>query len=626
MFKLSQSLFTAAILTASLTTAPLPARAAQFSAQFSGSVVDAHGAPIEGVLISFSAGETSSRYTKTVYSAADGHFRTGALLADGPFRVRTRRIGWKEIDRREVEPGAYVALVLERETDPVAVASQLPANRWYGLVLDRIDDEVKREQFVRQCTYCHQQGSWATRVQRSDVEWQKVLSLMARMGGGISAELSAELPALLNAAYDPATAVPLLTANMNEPSFSPPPPAAVTQASVEEWVLGSAASMQHDLAVHPNGRVYSVDMTQDKLYELDPAVLGGARRSWVIPHGDLPLGGVFGGLNSPTTPSSNAYVGPHSLQMGSDGSIWITLALGNQLARFDLATETWSVHPLEEGFYPHTLRIDARGRVWYTIAASNHVGVYDPTSGEHRWIRVPAPSLGQAIASRLIGPMLWLAKRIDISGAAAGEGSANSPVPYGIDVSPNGDIWFSQLNSHKIGRIDPDTFDVEMVDTPFTAPRRLRFDSKGGLWIPGFSSGLVSRFDPDTRDFESWTIPIEPIGTETPYALNIDSDDVVWICGTNSDSLIRFDPVAEDFTVYPLPTRVTYTREIDFDSAGRVWTSNSNAPTWQIEGGVPRVLRLDPAAFATAGKRSVGRHTPNPVEDVALLNLAAGAE
>jgi streptogramin lyase len=72
--------------------------------------------------------------------------------------------------------------------------------------------------------------------------------------------------------------------------------------------------------------------------------------------------------------------------------------------------------------------------------------------------------------------------------------------------------------------------------------------------------------------------------------------DTVWICGTNSDTLIRLRPTAAgpEFTVYPLPTRVTYTREIDFDAEGRVWTSNSNAPTWQIEGGFPRVLRLDP--------------------------------
>jgi len=60
--------------------------------------------------------------------------------------------------------------------------------------------------------------------------------------------------------------------------------------------------------------------------------------------------------------------------------------------------------------------------------------------------------------------------------------------------------------------------------------------------------------------------------------------------------MIRFEPEREAFTVYPLPTRVTYTREVDFDSEGRVWTSNSNGPTWQIEGGVPKVLRIDPDA------------------------------
>jgi lysophospholipase L1-like esterase len=147
-------------------------------------------------------------------------------------------------------------------------------------------------------------------------------------------------------------------------------------------------------------------------------------------------------------------------------------------------------------------------------------------------------------------------------------------------------------------RVDPDDFGVEMIDTPFSAPRRLRFDLGGKLWIPGFSSGLVSRFDPETREFDSWMLPIEPLGSETPYALNVSPrTGSVWICGTNSDSLIRFDPSTEKFTVFPLPTRVTYTREIDFDSEGRVWSSNSNLPAWQIEGGQPRVLRLDPEAL-----------------------------
>jgi streptogramin lyase len=590
------------LATATLILLGPAAESAEAGVRVSGRVTDPAGDPIEGAMVSFSHGDPA--HHTTVFTGPDGSYRTLDLALEGPVRLRVRRIGWKDRESDAGELGAGPALrsldlVLERETDPGSVAAQLPANRWYALLLERIEDPTQREELVRQCTYCHQQGNWSTRMLRPEEQWDKVLSLMARMGAGLSPELRAQIPALFSAAYDPETAVPRLTAGMHEADFAPPPAAEVRSAVIEEWVLGHPASMQHDLVVAPGGLVYSVDMMQDQLYRLDPSVPGGQRTSFDIPQGDLPLGGVFGFTNSPTAPNANAHVGPHSLQVGPDGAIWITLALGNQLARFDPQHETWSIFPLEEGFYPHTLRIDQRGRVWYTIAASNHVGMHDPTTGEHRWIRLPAPTWGQAISSRMLPFFLWLAKHIDLSDSvSAGEG-ISAPIPYGIDIAPNGDVWFSQLNANRIGRIDPESYDVEIVETPFTAPRRLRFDSQGKLWIPGFSSGLISRFDPETHEFESWPIPIEPLGSDTPYALNVHHpDDSVWICGTNSDTLIRFTPRDEQFTIYPLPTRVTYTREIDFDEQGRVWTSNSNMPTWQIEGAQPRVLRLDPDALA----------------------------
>jgi streptogramin lyase len=557
-------------------------------------VVDEAGAPIVGVMVTLRRGEP--RHDITVFSDAEGRFALPGVEPGEAHVLRARRIGWRDLRLvreagESVEPGD---LVLVRETDPAALAEQLPANRWYGLLLDQVVDPVQREELVRQCTYCHQQGNAATRRERDAEEWEKVLSLMARMGGVLSPELRAQLPELFSAAYRAEHAVPVLTARMHEPDFAPPPNERVRRATVEEWELGHRASMQHDLAVHPDGRIYSVDMTQDNLYRLDPR--DGTRDDFPLPDSGLPLGGVFGGASGPMPPNANAHVGPHSLQIAPDGSIWVTLALGNQLGRFDPDNDTWELHPLEEGIYPHTLRFDARGRIWYTMAVSNHVGMLDPTTGEQRTIRLPTRTWSQAFALRMIPVALWLGRTFDLSGMAAGEGGGLTlPVPYGIDVAPDGSIWFSQLNEHRIGRIDPESFEVEMFDTPFTAPRRLRFDSKGGLWIPGFSSGLVSRFDPTTRVFESYVLPIEPIGSATPYALNVDrTTDTVWICGTNSDTLIRFEPEAKRFTVYPLPTRVTYTREIDFDAAGRVWTSNSNLPVWQIEGGFPRVLRLDP--------------------------------
>ncbi len=587
---------------------PLPVRAAE--RMIRGHVKDSDGSPVAGAMVSLRQG--TPFHDRTVFTDRAGAYET--VIDDGePFSARVRRIGWRDLERPDLprlpgEAPMTLDFTLERETDRQAVAAQLPSNRWLNLLLAEFEDPVQREEFVRQCTYCHQQGSAATRKLRDDQEWDKVLSLMARMGGGLSPGLRDRIPALWRAAYTPDRAVPALVGegpidDTRIERLAPTPPPQVLRAVVDEWALGHVASMQHDLAVHPDGRVYSVDMMQDELYRFDPET--GKRDAFPIPHGELPLGGVFGAAGGPLPPYANAHVGPHSLQVSPDGDIWMTLALGSQLARFDTDEEDWEIIELEEGIYPHTLRFDRKGRIWYTMAISNHVGLLDPETGEQKTIRLPTTSFRQTLAVRAIPIGLWLSRFFDLSGLATGEGGGATtriPVPYGIDVAPNGDIWFSQLNEHRIGRIDPETLAVEMIETPFSAPRRLRFDSKGRLWIPGFSSSLVSRFDPKTRSFESHPIPIEPLGTETPYALNVQPEtDDVWICGTNSDSLIRFDPKAETFTVYPLPTRVTYTREIDFDSRGRVWASNSNLPAWQIEGGMPRVIRLDPVLPSPMG-------------------------
>lgn len=567
------------------------------AAGFEGRVMSDQGIPVVGAMVTVRFG--SPFQERTVFSAEDGRYQVGGLPDMTGLIIRVRRIGWHDIRLHdqftENEHNVELDFTMLRHTDAAKVAAQLPANHWFALVLEQLTDEYEREQLVRQCTYCHQQGSEATRLRRDPEEWQKILSLMARMGGGLDMEFRKKIPELFNTAYDPKTAIPKLTRGFDQPGFSPPPNAEVRKAIIDEYQLGGRSSMQHDMIVHPDGSIYSVDMTTDTLFRLDPSVPGGARESYHIPSNDVPLGGA---LASGALPSNTQMrVGPHSLQVGADGALWITLAVGNKLAKFDTVEKSFTIEDLPGGIYPHTLRIDDRGRIWYTIAVSNHVGMFDPATGQHEIIRVPARSFAEEVTLRLLPVMIWLGQWIDFD-QSTGEGSS-LPVPYGIDIAPDGGIWFSQLNAHRIGHIDPDTFEIKMIDTPFTAPRRMRFDSKGNLWIPGFSSNLISRFNIKTGEFKHFEIPVAPLGSETPYALNVDlTTDDIWICGTNSDSLIRYQQEADRFTIYPLPTQVTYTRDIDFAADGSVWTSNSNVPAWQIETGVPRVIRLDVKGLA----------------------------
>ncbi|MBW2419050.1 MAG: hypothetical protein JRH19_10915 [Deltaproteobacteria bacterium] len=572
----------------------LPAAAASQSVFFGR--VHSGGEPVPGAMVTFEHGEPL--HTLTVFTDDRGRYLSPELAFGEGYSVRVRRVGWRDARLTEQSPGAERSLdfELQRVTEPAELAEQLPANHWYGLVLERIDDPAQRKELKQQCTFCHQQGNEATHRQRSREDWQKLLLLMGRRGAMITRELREQLPDHFVAAYAPENAYPKLLRDSGDGSPVPPPPARVRRAVIEEWELGGRASGQHDLMVHPDGRIYSVDGPQDLFHRLDPRVPGGERKTWQVPRGDLPPGGIFASGNRPTS-TSNSHVAPHSLQTAPDGSIWLTLSIGNQLARFDVETEEWSIHTVDSGMYPHTLRFDDQGRIWYTMAASNHIGMFDPASHAQRHVRLPARTWRQEIILRTMPLILKIGQYVDIRGRAAEADGIKLPVPYGIDIAPDGGVWFSQLNEHRIGRVDPETLDYEIIDTPFETPRRLRFDSKGRLWIPSFSESLIARFDPETREFEQWELPVEPRGSETPYALHVEREsDVVWICGTNSDSMIRFEPESERFSVYPLPTRVTYTREVDFDAQGRVWTSNSNGPTWQIEGGIPRVLRIDPGA------------------------------
>jgi len=556
--------------------------------RLAGRVTEASGRPIGGALVT--AHHLTLARDTTVYADGEGRWTLPAL-EPGRYHLRARRPGFRDrIVMVDLAAGknAPEALVLERETDARELAWQLPANRWLALAVAHLPDDAAREEFVRQCTFCHQQGSWATRVQRDPEEWRKIFALMARMGGILSTRVRTALPEALNAAYDESSYVPALGEHFVPP---PPPDAAAGRAVITEWEVGGVGSMQHDLTVHPDGHVYSVDTTQDKLYRLDPRT--GERRTFDIPAGDSPLGGVFS-TRQPIPANADAHVAPHSLQVGPDGSIWITLCLGNKIARFDPGTERFEVFVQEEGLYPHTLRFDRRGRVWYTLAVSNQVAMIDPATRERRTYRLPARTWGESFAVRAVPVVLWLGRWVNLDAERAGDGP-QLPIPYGIDIAPDGAVWFSQLNAQRIGHLDPETGDIRLIDTPFSAPRRLRFDARGNLWIPGFSSSVLARYDPRTEEFRTWDLPTEPRGTETPYALNVDRrTGAVWICGTQSDTLIRFDPSAERFTVYPLPTRVTYTREIEFDADGAVWTSNSNLPAWQIEGALPKLIRLDP--------------------------------
>lgn len=495
--------------------------------------------------------------------------------------LRVRKPGFRDRRLTGIRGDERPELVLEAETDPVALAATKPSNLWLTL-LDFDGDSVAREHFLRHCAFCHQQASSFMRIERSPEQWRDVIDRMNRYGAQLAAEQRKPLSEYLRRRF-----AELRDVHARVPDFEPWGEH-LDRVEITEWAIGDSFSQMHDLLVHPNGLVYVGDNLMDRIYELDP--ITGNYQVYKVPRAaDARPGGILGNRFAGGYPKVDNVYGVHSLALSpTDGHVFITPSMQQALLEFDPVKKQFREWKLQQGFYPHTIRIDARDRVWFTLALSSQVAMFDRATQQFTYYDLPPRNLKERI-------VLWIAEwrlgRGDVSEPPDYDLENHGfPMPYGIDIAPDGSVWVARLYADDIARIDPDSGAIEMIPTPFTGPRRLRCDAEGNPWIVGFSSGLIARYDRAARRFDTFPLPV---ASETPYSLNVDrARNIVWVNGNQSDTVLAFDIAKQSWRIYPMSRYRTFTRDVEIAEDGSIFTSNSNFPSWQIEDGRPTLIRL----------------------------------
>jgi len=510
-----------------------------------GSIVDTSGKPIEGVMVS--AIDDEHRKWASVFSQRDGSFEISGLR-NVDHHIRTRLMGLADVWKSDVAAGTDDMVIQTRPAVGDELEVQRPADSAFSMLA--FENPRDKMNFKMYCSYCHQLGTVGFRTPEKPVDWETMLRRMDGFGGLYRHTQETIIGRLMDTYKDDAVD--------KWPTFVPPPAPTgmATAAAITMWEMDKPLEGSfHDLELGRDGLVYAVNISKGRMIALNPET--GEQTAIRFPRG--------------------AHA-PHSIETANDGSLWTTMCASGHMARYDIETGKFDVYssaeaPKKRGNYPHTLRInpkDPEGLIWYTDAGSNSCFSIHPKTGFVKEYRLL--SAGQAIG--------------------AGRGESRGITPYGLDYSPvDGMIWYSKLNGNRIGRIDPakDDGDIREWNPPFRGPRRLHLAPDGMVWVPGFGSGVFGKFDPNT---EYWTVyELPDAENQIPYALNVDQDGIVWICGTGNDTINRFDPVTETLVEFRLPTRVSYTREIEFDDDGSVWTSTSG-PARHMERGVGAVIRI----------------------------------
>jgi streptogramin lyase len=501
------------------------------------------------------------------------------IFRNGNYLYRVRAQGF--VDRQFKDHPETVALTAMTQQQLYA---SYPSNVWLSQMSFGGDQELKQV-FQLNCAFCHQQASPFMRNERTVEQWLSIIQRMNTYGARLPGDDQKPVAEILQREYR----------ELREHPERVPAPRRwenhLSEVEMTEWPIGDGFSQMHDFLLHPNGYVYVGDNLFDRIYEIDPDT--GAYTVYKVPHyADADLGGILGNRFE-VFPKMYNYMGVHSFAVSKkDGNIFITPSMQQALLEFDVSRKEFIIHDMPGGYYPHTIRVDERDDVWFTLALSSQVAKFDRDSSEFTLYDLPARGIQEWLVLKSLPLMFALDPDVRPTPAPDRE-STGLPMPYGIDVAPDGGIWVARLYANDLGHIDPDSGEITMVDFPYEGPRRLRADADGNLWIVAFQNSLLVKYDPRSKTFTDYPLPVI---NELPYALNVDRQrGVVWVNGNQSDTILAFDIDSESWKVYPMPRQRFFTRDIEIsEEDGAVFTSNSHFPTWQSEGAEPTLLRITP--------------------------------
>ena len=298
-------------------------------------------------------------------------------------------------------------------------------------------------------------------------------------------------------------------------ALAAPAAAAPPGVTLREYPV-PAGTHPHDVAPARDGGVWYTAQHTGKLGWLDPRT--GRTR-------ETPLGGGSA---------------PHGVIVGPDGAPWITDGGLNAIVRVDPRTRAVKAWPLPASASDANLNtavFDRAGRLWFTGQAGFY-GRLDPKSGRMRVWRAPG-----------------------------GTG------PYGITVTPGGDVYYASLAGSHIARIDVRTGRATRLQPPTRdqGARRVWSDSHGRLWVSEWNAGRLGMYDPARKRWREWPLPGD---APQAYAVYVDEDDLVWVTDFGGNALVRFDPATERFLTLRHATPGASVRQL-LGRSGEVWGAES---------------------------------------------------
>jgi len=274
--------------------------------------------------------------------------------------------------------------------------------------------------------------------------------------------------------------------------------------------------------------------------------------------------------------------GPHDVTPAPDGTIWFTGQRIGKLGRLEPRDGSFKLVDLGKGAAPHGVVIGPDGAPWVTEGGQNAIARVDPGDHQVRLFRLPEKNAYANLNTAVFdnSGIYWFTGNSGIYGRLDPKSgdmtvfrAPRGAGPYGITVTPKGDVWYASLSGNYIARIDPATGNASVVEPPTSnqGARRVWSDSNSRIWVSEWNSGNVSMHDPADGSWKAWKLPGE---SPRAYAVYVDDKDKVWLTDFSANAIVRFDPLTEKFNVFASDRPGANVRQMD-GRPGEAWGGES---------------------------------------------------
>jgi len=545
---------------------------AHVNANLRGTVRDAGGQPLEGVLVIARTPTTNALVSVT--SNARGAYAFPAQRLDpGDYIISVRAVGFDESAGLDapitvLPDTTTLDLTLTALDDPDALASQLTSLEWLNSWPGTHEDKQAMMHNLVNCMFCHS----LERIARSSHDEDGFVEVMQRMLTYETDHSSAEriqivaLPAPLDGLSWFGTDARRIARFLSSVNLSGEkeswdydlktmerPRGKATEAVVSVFPIPRANSVIHDLDVDAQGRVWYGNTGWDYLGLFDPAT--SRFFEWEAPN-YLP----------DAAPGTDRILGVQDIQVDGKGHVWAAIG-GTRLARFLPENEKWQVFELPviwRNPFLSPVRPDEDG-IWAT-------GLAGMPDGDKRH---------------------ETAYRLDINTGKLSEGINlfdHMPPPddpwhddplnycYMMDQDDSGDFICTAPVPSGIIRASRTTGKSTFYPTPtrHAYPRRGYRDEQNRFWFGEFYGDNIGVMDLNTNVINEYAIGTDFI---SPYYARPDGRGNVWVSSTGSDRLLRLKIADGEIVQYLMPVQYD-ARKVVVDSSSEhitVWLPNKNA-------------------------------------------------